>query len=103
MNVAQANPSTAQTNAALIALRASRFVKVRGVYVSSDTQMVVSLVDSVTHSLIWRQYISADGGQLIGGEKTTLLTQSLIGEGVDYTTSTNGNVFLSVNWEYNDA
>ncbi len=102
MRLTQANPSTAQTNEALIAARSSRFIKVRGVYVSSDTQMIITLVNSVTHDVIWRQYVSVDGGQLIGGTKDTLLTQSTIGEGVDYTTSTNGNVFIKVMYQFNE-
>ena len=95
VRTAQANPSTAQTNAALIALTAGRHVKVSRVYISSDTALTVTLVNSVTHDLLWRQYVGATGGSSAEYDFT-----SANGEGIDYSTSATGNVFLQVGYEY---
>ena len=98
MLFAQANPSTTQTNAALVAAKANAFVKVKSVYISSDTLLVVSLVNSATHDLKWRQYLGANGGQGFDGH----LFDTILGEGVDLTTSTNGNVFIVVGYDYSN-
>lgn len=97
MRQAQANPSTAQTNAALIPLRVSRYVKVGKIYVSADTAMTVSLVNSVTHDLVWKLYVGATGGVSADYDFT-----SAVSEGLDLTTSTTGNVFILVTYAYND-
>ena len=96
---AQANPSTAQTNAALITAKEGRVCILDSVYISSDTALTVSLVDSATHSLQWRQYVGATGGQLAEGGG---LAESLVGEGFDLTTSDTGNVFIKVKYHYSD-
>lgn len=100
MKVARANPSTTQTNTALIPARSGRYVNVLGVYISSDTEMEVSLVNSDTHDVVWKQYVGGNGGSF-AGDGNQPLTNSALGEGLDYSTSTNGNVFISVNWKYN--
>ena len=96
MRHAQANPSTAQTNAAFIALAAGRQVKVNYIFISSDTQMIVTLLDSVGHNVLWRQYVAADGGSIIQGRE---IIKSIKGEGLDLTTSEAGNVFVKVGYE----
>jgi len=96
MRHAQANPSTAQTNAVLIALAAGRQVKVNYIFISSDTQLVITILDSVGHNVLWRQYVAADGGSIIQGRE---IIKSIKGEGLDYTTSGNGNVFIKVGYE----
>lgn len=97
MQIASANPSTAQTNAALISNPYSdRPVKIKSIWVSSDTALTVSLVDGDSHSVIWRMYVGATGG--FYGEGLDLF-QSLVGEGVDLTTSTDGNVYIKVGYE----
>lgn len=96
MQIASANPSTAQTNAALVAASGTRTVKIKSIFVSSDTQMTVSIVNSSTHTVIWRMYVAADGGYY--GDNLDLY-QSNAGEGLDYTTSANGNAYLRVGYE----
>ena len=95
MRTVQANPATAQTNAALIAPTTGRHVIVNRIYVSSDTAMTVSLVNSVTHDLVWRQYVGAAGGSSAQYDFT-----SATGEGLDLTTSAAGNVFILVTYAY---
>lgn len=95
---AQANPSTAQTNTSLVAAKANAFISLRGVFISSDTAMTVTIVNSETHDVVWRQYVGATGGSYC--ESIYGLSQSKYGEGFDYSTSTSGNVFLSVSYEY---
>ena len=96
MRHASANPSTAQTNTVLVALAAGRQVKAKFVYISSDTAMTVTVLDSVGHNVLWRQYVAADGGSVAEGRE---LFKSIKGEGLDYTTSATGNVFLKVGYE----
>jgi hypothetical protein len=102
MHHASANPSAAQTNAALVPAKAGRYVIVKGVFVSSDTEMQVSLVNSVTHSLVWTQYVRARGGSQVGGTPMHELRHTLQGEGMDLTTSADGNVFVTVQYGYSD-
>lgn len=94
----QANPSTAQTNTALTPNKAGRWVKIHRIYVSSDTAMQVSLVNSSSHTLVWSQYVGAGGGSSAEYDYT-----SLINEGLDYVSSTNGNVFIKVSYDYSGA
>lgn len=94
----QANPSTTQTNAAFIAAKTGRWVKIHRIYVSSDTAMTVSLVNSEAHTLVWRQYVGATGGSSAEYDYT-----SAVSEGLDLVTSTNGNVFIKVSFDYSGA
>ena len=96
MRHAQVNPSTATTNGVLVALAAGRQVKANYIFISSDTQMIVTVLDSVGHNVLWRQYVAADGGSIIQGRE---IIKSIKGEGLDYTTSENGNVFVKVGYE----
>ena len=96
MRHASANPSTAQTNAVLIALVAGKQVKANFIYISSDTATAVSLVDSVTHSVLWKQYVAANGGSVVHGRE---LFKTIKGEGVDLTTADASNVFVKVGYE----
>jgi hypothetical protein len=98
MRTAQANPSTTQSNTALIPAEAGKSVKIFGVFISSDTAITVSLVNSATHDLLWRQYVGATGGSGMPVALFPLVT-STAGEGVDYSTSGNANVFLSVTYD----
>jgi hypothetical protein len=91
--VARANPSTAQTNAALVSAATNRGVQVSKIYVSSDTEMTVTIVNSETHDILWRQYVGARGGAVV-----PTLFWSAWNEGLDYTTSVDGNVFLLVEY-----
>jgi hypothetical protein len=92
---ARANPATTQTNTNLIAAKADAFVGVAHIYLSSDTEMTITLLNSETHSVVHRQYIGARGG-----ESTPLTIRSIYGEGIDYSTSTNGNVFIDLEYAY---
>jgi len=96
---AQANPSSAQTNTALVTARAARVAYLDSIYVSSDTAMTVDIVNSATHDLIWRQYVGATGGQMASGGA---LAESIAGEGFDYSTSATGNVFLKISYHFSD-
>jgi hypothetical protein len=91
----RANPSTAQTNAALIAPTNNKAVHVQTIYVSSDTEMTVTIVNSESHTILWRQYVGARGGAVIPVD-----FWSTWHEGLDYTTSDAGNVFLMVGFDY---
>jgi hypothetical protein len=98
----RANPSTQQTNTALIAAVTNKGVRVKQVYISSDTELTVTLVNGATHDVLWRQYVGARGGQAIplGEKQKTGGMDNQWGEGIDYTTSAGGNVFLAVEYEY---
>jgi hypothetical protein len=48
--------------------------------------------------LLWRQYVGATGGSGMPVALFPLVT-STAGEGVDYSTSGNANVFLSVTYD----
>ena len=92
---ARANPSTAQTNQNIIALDANSLVNIPFVYFSSDTEMTVTLLNSVSHTVIHRQYVGARGGQ---GTPVHITTEW--GEGVDYTTSVDGNIYIDLEWNH---
>lgn len=94
MPFARANPSAASTNENLIPSRSGTRVKVRSVYVSSDTEMVLTIVNADTHTIVWRMYVGANGGAFI-----PVSFWSAMNEGLDYTTSATGNVMIIV--EYN--
>jgi len=91
----RANPSTAQTNAALIAPVNNKGVHVHNIYVSSDTELTVTIVNSEAHTILWRQYVGARGGAVIPVD-----FWSTWHEGLDYTTSANGNVYLMVGFDW---
>jgi hypothetical protein len=95
MIYARANPSTAQTNAALIAPTNNKAVRVHSIYVSSDTEMTVTIVNSEAHTILWRQYVGARGGAVIPVD-----FWSTWHEGLDYTTSDAGNVYLMVGFDW---
>lgn len=97
---AQANPSTSQSNTALITAKASRHIVIKAIYISSDTAMTVSLVNGTTHDLIFRQYVGATGGTFVPIDG---LVSSKTGEGIDYSTSSNGNVYIKVLYGYSDG
>ncbi len=92
---ARANPSTQQTNTNIIALDVNSLVNVAFVYISSDTELTVTLLNSVAHTVIHRQYVGARGGQGTPVHLTTLW-----GEGVDFATSGNGNVYIDLEWAH---
>ena len=100
MNTVNANPSTAQTNTVLVAAVATKTVKVRSLYISSDTAMTVSIENSTAHStFLAKLYVGADGGIAIGPDAIGDSMWTIDGEGVDFTTSANGNVFIQVSYE----
>jgi hypothetical protein len=90
----RANPSTAQTNAALIAPTTNKGIRVQSIYVSSDTELTVTIVNSESHTILWRMYVGARGGAVVPVD-----FWSTWHEGLDYTTSTDGNVFLMVGFD----
>jgi hypothetical protein len=92
---ARANPSTAQTNAELVAAVTGKSVRVSSIYVSSDTEMTLTIVNSDAHTILWRQYVGARGGLVL-----PVGFHSSVGEGLDYTTGASGNVFVLVGYEF---
>ena len=100
MNVVDANPSTAQSNTALIAAQTQKIVKIRTIFISSDTALTVTLENSVTNAtLLLRQYVGADGGVALGPGDIDESMWTISGEGVDYSTSAAGNVYIRVGFE----
>ena len=100
MNVASANPSTAQTNTNLVAASSQKIVKVRTVFISSDTALTVTLENSTTNAtLLLRQYVGADGGVALGPGDIDESMWTIDGEGIDYSTSAAGNVYIRVGFE----
>ena len=100
MNVASANPSTAQTNTNLVAASSQKIVKVRTVFISADTAMTVTLENSTTHAtLLLRQYVDVNGGLALGPGDIDESMWTLTGEGIDYSTSVAGNVYIRVGFE----
>lgn len=92
---ARANPSTQQTNTNIIVARSNALVNVPFVYFSSDTEMTITLLNSETHTVIHRQYVGARGGQ-----GTPVHIKTAWGEGIDFTTSVNGNIFIDLEFGY---
>ena len=100
MSTAQTNPSTATTNGVLVPAISGKLVKIRNIFFSSDTTMEVSLENSTTHAtLIIKQYVIASGGLSLGEAQLGEAFWSIPGQGVDYTTSANGNVFIKIQYE----
>ena len=98
VKIATANPSTAQTNTALVAADTARQLKVVGIYVSSDTALTVTLSSSASHTALLKQYVAANGGQVHISAPLPLALPEW-GEGLDYSTSANGNVWITVLYE----
>jgi hypothetical protein len=90
----RANPTSQQTNAALIPAIPGQQIKVKNIYVSSDTELTITLVNSESHTILWRQYVGARGGVV-----SPCSWMTATGEGVDITTSASGSVYLMVGWE----
>ena len=100
MSIAQVNPSTATANGVLVPAIAGKLVKVSNIFFSSDTTMIVSLENSTTHAtFIIKQYVIASGGLALGEAQLGSAYWSRPGEGVDYTTSATGNVFIKIQYE----
>ncbi len=100
MSIAQVNPSTATANGVLVPAVAGKLVKVRNIFFSSDTTMIVSLENSTTHAtFLIKQYVIASGGLALGEAQLGEAYWSNPGEGVDYTTSAVGNVFIKIQYE----
>jgi acyl-CoA hydrolase len=102
MYTAQANPSTQQTNTQLVASQANRGIRVKWIYISSDTALTVTL-EGASNATEWRQYVAANGGSLVflddapGTQGTAFI---VLAESVDldYSTSAAGNVFIKVGY-----
>ncbi len=99
MNIATANPSTAQTNTVLVTAISGKVMKIRNIFISSDTTMEVSLENSIGHSLIIKFYPAANGGLGLGHDQLGEAFWSLPHNGIDYTTSADGNVFIKIGYE----
>ena len=100
MSIAQANPSTQTTNGVLVPAIAGKLCKVRNIFFSADTTMIISLENSTTHAtFLIKQYIIANGGLALGREQLGEAYWSKPGQGIDYTTSANGNVFIKIQYE----
>lgn len=103
MKVAIANPSTAQSNTALVTGRANYSIEVYWIYVSSDTQLTLTL-EGASNVIVWRQYVAARGGHVISlapgqGQKRDYLAKLVASTDLDYSTSTAGNVFVAVGYD----
>lgn len=96
MLITRANPSTQQTNAVFIPAKTNGLVKVRRIYLSSDTELTVTLVNSETHDVVFRIYVGARGGVAM-----PVNFWSAWGEGLDLSTSGAGNVYIAVEYLYN--
>ncbi len=94
MSYIRANPSTAQTNTSLVASISGTIIVVKEIYISSDTEMVVTLLNADAHTVLHRIYVGARGGLVLPHQFF-----SAQGEGLDYTTSASGNVYLAVVYE----
>ena len=100
MSIAQANPSAPATNTVLVPAIAGKLVKVKNIFFSSDTTMIVSLENSTSHATyLIKQYVIANGGLALGEEQIGNAYWSQPGEGVDYSTSAIGNVFIKIEYE----
>ena len=100
MKHAQANPTSAATNANIVPAVSGRMIRLQGVYISSDTATSVTLQNSTTHgTLLWKQNVAANGGVVSGFTEGINLGQTLVGEGFDYTTADDADVFILVAYE----
>ena len=94
MSYTRANPSTQQTNTNLVASVSGTVIQVTEIYISSDTEMVVTILNADAHTVLHRIYVGARGGVVLPHKFF-----AAIGEGLDFTTSAGGNVYLAL--EYN--
>ncbi len=100
MNVVDANPSTAQSSTALVTAVAGKLVKIRSIFISSDTAMTVTLENSVTNAtLLLRLYVTNNGGLALGPKDIDESMWTIDAEGIDYSTSAAGNVYIRVGYE----
>ena len=100
MSIAQVNPSTATTNGVLVPALAGKLVKIRNIYFSSDTTMIISLENSTDHGIyLIKQYVIENGGAALGEPQLGEAYWSKPGQGVDYSTSAIGNVFIKIQYE----
>lgn len=95
MKIATANPSTSQTNTSLVSAVSGRQLSVLGIYISSDTAMTVTLSSSSSHTALLKQYVAANGGSVQIAAPYALARPEW-GEGLDYSTSEAGNVWITV-------
>lgn len=100
MQNAQANPSTTQTNANLTGGISGKMLQLKHIFISSDTALTVSLMNSATHATeLIKFYVAANGGLALGPDQLSRAYVTLVGEGFDYSTSANGNVFIKIGFE----
>ncbi len=93
MSYSRANPSTQQTNTNIVASIAGTTIRIEEMYISSDTEMTVTLLNADAHTVLSRLYVGARGGVVL---PHTYI--SAYGEGIDYTTSAGGNVYLAIEY-----
>ncbi len=98
MPYVRANPSTQQTNTNLVASVSNKGVYIEKIYISSDTELTITLSNATAHDVLWRQYVGARGGQWADVDML-----SAWHEGLDYSTSGAGNVFIAVKYQYRGA
>jgi len=98
MKYARANPSTQQTDTVLVQGQPDHRIRVYGIFMSSDTQLVVSLEQG--SELLWKQYLAADGGHIQWVDRNwgNPLIELDPGEDLTFTTSAAGNVFVGVSF-----
>ena len=94
---ARANPSTTQDNTELIEARLHQYVVLDHIYVSALAPVTVSLVNSISHDVVWLQYVGPKGGSTgVYG------ASSFIGQGLDLNTDADSAVFIWVKYHYSD-
>lgn len=88
--------SSAQTNTELVATPgAARQILVEQVFISADTAMTVTL-ESGDSTRKWEQYLAANGGMVV--DSVGGLFRCDGNEALTYTSSADGNVFVSVRY-----
>lgn len=93
----RANPSTTQDNVVFIEARQHQHVVLDHIYVSALSPVTVSLVNSVSHDVVWLQYVGPKGGSTgIYG------ASSIHGEGLDLNTDADSAVFIWVKYHYSN-
>ena len=78
-------------------------IKVPTVYITSDSQKIVTLHDSSTGSstdtVVWRQYVAARGGMVHSAPQGEFLFTCTTGNEVTLVSTAAGNVWVSVLYE----